>query len=106
MYATELGVQRPVAEACLLAHKLLGSPLPESVRDYANCDKDVYRLVKMALHIMMSAAEPSAHPFWHEHVRKRRRTMKLRKNPSYKAYAGLFMLFHYFWRVYRYFKND
>ena len=105
MYATELGVQRPVAEACLLAHKLLGSPLPVPVRDYVDRDKNVHRLVKMALHIMMSAAEPSAHPFWHEHVRKRRRTMKLRKNPGYKSFAGLFMLFHYFWRVYRYFRN-
>ena len=72
------------------------------VRDYAARDKNVHRLVKMALHIMMSAAEPSARPFWREHVRQRRRTMKLRKNPGYKLFAGLFMLFHYFWRVYRY----
>ncbi len=43
---------------------------------------------------MFSNAESSKRPFWRDHVRKRRRTMKPRNNPGYKGFAGLFMLFH------------
>jgi len=85
--ATELGVQRPVAQGLVLSYLLLGSHLPDPVRAYAEHDRVMPRLIKAGLNgILMRLPDSGARTarvLMHEKLNE----IKLRREVRYKLHC-------------------
>jgi len=84
MHAEQLGTRRMVAEGVVLANLLLGSPLPGQVLEYAEKDKGVYGLVKIAYHLIKYPGGASYRPFTPAFIRTVLSEFKLRKGLKFK----------------------
>jgi len=84
MHAEQLGTRRMVAEGVVLATLLLGSPLPGQVLEYAEKDKGVYGLVRIAYHLIMYPGGASYRPFTPAYIRTKLSGFKLRKGLQFK----------------------
>lgn len=84
VHAARLGVRRMVAEGVILANLLLDSPLPGQVRVYAEKDKAVYSLARMALYLIRHPGGPSYRPFTPAFFYSKLYQSMLRGNQQYK----------------------
>jgi hypothetical protein len=84
MHAEQLGTRRMVAEGVVLANLLLGSPLPGQVLEYAEKDKGVYGLVRIAYHLIKHPGGASYRPFTPAYIRTKLSGFKLRKGLQFK----------------------
>ena len=83
-HAGQLGVRRMVAEGVLLAGHLLGSPLPEPVRVFAEKDRGVDRLVKMSLSLINHPGGTFHKPLTRSYYCSKLHGLMLRSDLRYK----------------------
>ena len=91
-HAERYGIRRMVAEGVLLAHGLLGSPMPEPVRVYIQQDKGVYRLAGKAIYLMKHLDVPPYGPLTRAYLLHKYHALMLRSELPYKLAASIRML--------------
>jgi len=82
--AGQLGINRMVAEGVILADSLLGSPLPEPVRVFAEQDRGMDRFARTALYLIKYPVGLSHKPFTRPYYCSKLHQSMLRSNPLYK----------------------
>ncbi len=83
-HAGQLGISRMVAEGVVLASSLLGSPLPEPVRVFAEQDRGVDRLARTTFYLINHPGGPSHKPFTRPYYCSKVHRVMLRGDPRYK----------------------
>lgn len=82
--ASELRIQRPLAQALVLSNLLLESPLPDLFRGYLERDRGAKSLVNMALRIITQPADPPYRPFTSGYILSKLHDFSLNRDFKYK----------------------
>ena len=82
--ATELGVQRPLAQGLVLSNLLLGSRLPDPVRAYAEHDRVMPRLIKAGINSIIMWRSDLTPMSINAALRQKFHEIKLRRDFRYK----------------------